>query len=157
MDTHSHHQKSPYKGLLIMLIAHFVVMFGVMYTMVDSLENVVINLNQFYMTMMMVTPMTIGMLLFMSSMYENKKLNLFLHLGSILLFALFFYFMRAQTFIGDKQFLKSMIPHHSGAILMCEKAKLTDPEIISFCDEIVKTQENEISVMRDMLKKLEAQ
>lgn len=157
MDTHSHHQRSPYMGLLIMLIAHFAVMFGVMYTMVDSWENVVINLNQFYMTMMMVTPMTIGMLLFMSSMYKNKKLNFLLHLGSLLLFVLFFYFMRAQTFIGDKQFLKSMIPHHAGAILMCEKAKLTDSEIIAFCDEIVKTQENEISVMRALLKKLEVQ
>ena len=157
METHSHHQKSPYRGLFIMLIAHFVVMFGVMYTMVDSWKNVVINLNQFYMTMMMVTPMTIGMLLFMSSMYKNKKLNFLLHLGSLLLFVLFFYFMRAQTFIGDKQFLKSMIPHHAGAILMCEKAKLTDSEIIAFCDEIVKTQENEISVMRALLKKLEVQ
>jgi uncharacterized protein (DUF305 family) len=32
-----------------------------------------------------------------------------------------------------------MIPHHSGAILMCEQSNLTDPEIISLCDEIVQT------------------
>ncbi len=34
-----------------------------------------------------------------------------------------------QAGIGDKEFLRSMIPHHSGAILMCEQATLTDPEM----------------------------
>lgn len=149
----AHDQKSAYMGLFIMLVAHFVVMFGVMYTMVDSWENVVINLNQFYMTMMMVTPMTIGMLLFMSSMYRNKKINLLLYVSSTVLFIAFFYFMREQTFVGNEQFLKSMIPHHAGAILMCEEATLTDPDIITFCDGIIKAQEEEISIMKEMLKK----
>jgi uncharacterized protein (DUF305 family) len=31
--------------------------------------------------------------------------------------------------VGDKQFLRSMIPHHAGAILMCEKASIKDAEI----------------------------
>jgi hypothetical protein len=149
----SHHKGKPYLGLIPMLISHFVIMFAVMYTMVDKWADVYINLNQFYMTMMMVTPMTIGMLLFMKSMYPNKKLNLLLHGASIIAFALFFYFMRAQSFVGDKQFLKSMIPHHSGAILMCEKAKLADPEIKAFCETIIKTQNDEIATMKEMLKR----
>lgn len=148
--NHSHSR--PYLSLFWMLLFHFVIMFAVMYTMVNVLEHVIINLNQFYMTMMMVLPMTIGMLFFMSSMYTNKKINLLLHTGSVIFFILFFYFMRAQSFIGDKQFLKSMIPHHSGAILMCNEAKLSDPEIKEFCTEIVETQRKEIAIMEKMLK-----
>jgi hypothetical protein len=60
--------------------------------------------------------------------------------------------MREQSFIGDKQFLKSMIPHHSGAILMCNEAKLSDPEIVAFCKEIVEAQEKEITIMKKMLE-----
>lgn len=152
-DHNIHSQKAPYRGLFIMLLAHFLIMFAVMYTMVDSWSNVIVNINQLYMTMMMVTPMTIGMLLFMSSMYPNKKINLFLHVFSVILFLMFLYFMRDQTFVGNKQFLKSMIPHHAGAILMCEEANLSDPEIINFCDEIIETQENEIARMKEMLKR----
>jgi hypothetical protein len=150
---HTHMGKEAYLGLVPMLISHFLIMFAVMYTMVDKWEDVFINLNQFYMTMMMVTPMTMGMLLFMRAMYPNKKLNTILHAASIVAFGAFFSFMRAQSFVGDEQFLKSMIPHHSGAILMCEKAQLSNPEIIKFCDVIIQTQQDEIATMKAMLKK----
>lgn len=44
-----------------------------------------------------------------------------------------------------------MIPHHSGAILMCEKASLTDAEIKSLCSEIVAAQKKEIAQMEAIL------
>lgn len=150
---HQHHSNKAYFSLIPMLVSHFVIMFAVMYTMVDKWENIFINLNQFYMTMMMVLPMTMGMLLFMKSMYQNKKLNLMLHASSFVLFAVFLYFMRVQSFVGNEQFLKSMIPHHAGAVLMCNKAQLSDPEIISFCETVVKTQKEEIATMKEILKK----
>jgi hypothetical protein len=129
-------------------------MFAVMYTMVEVRDDMILNLNQFYMTMMMVLPMTIGMLLLMPSMYPNKKLNSLLYGLSTLLFLFFFYFMRSQTFIDDRQFLKSMIPHHSGALLMCKKANLTDPEVIKFCKGVIETQDQEIKIMKQMLERL---
>lgn len=154
-NSHNHQNSKAYFGLIPMLATHFIIMFAVMYTMVDRWEDVFINLNQFYMTMMMVIPMNVVMLLLMNSMYPNKSLNWLISGVSILAFATFFYFMRAQSFVGNEQFLKSMIPHHSGAILMCEKAQLTDPEILKFCDVVVKTQNEEIATMKSMLKKYE--
>ena len=61
--------------------------------------------------------------------------------------------MRTQAFVGDDEFLRSMIPHHSGAVLMCEQASLTDPEIIALCDGIVRGQQEEIAQMQALLEK----
>ena len=47
-----------------------------------------------------------------------------------------------------------MIPHHSGAILMCDDASLQDPRIRELCKTIVKGQQEEIDQMRDMLADL---
>jgi uncharacterized protein (DUF305 family) len=49
--------------------------------------------------------------------------------------------------INDRQFIASMVPHHSGAILMCRKANLSDPELASLCGEITKGQREEIEQM----------
>ena len=46
-----------------------------------------------------------------------------------------------------------MIPHHSGAILMCEQASITDPEIVKLCRDIVESQKKEIAQMEAILAK----
>jgi uncharacterized protein (DUF305 family) len=59
--------------------------------------------------------------------------------------------MRTQAGIGDREFLRSMIPHHSGAILMCREAAITDPELVALCKDIVRSQTAEIAQMEAML------
>jgi len=56
-----------------------------------------------------------------------------------------------QLLIGDTQFLRSMIPHHSGAILMCERGKISDPEINTLCGQIIQSQKQEIDQMKQIL------
>lgn len=46
-----------------------------------------------------------------------------------------------------------MIPHHSGAILMCKRASLTDPEIVQLCEQIVRSQTEEIAQMEAIVKR----
>jgi len=55
--------------------------------------------------------------------------------------------IRQQTAITDRQFLKSMIPHHAGAILMCRQNLLQDPELQRLCGKIVSSQQAEIDFM----------
>lgn len=137
-------------GLNLLLSA--IVMYFVMFTMIDGLPDFFHNLNMFYMALMMVAPMAILMLLMMGSMYRNRALNLALGIGFTALFVLAFAGMRQQTGIGDRQFLRSMIPHHSGAILMCREATLRDPEIRSLCEGIVQSQRQEIAQMKRLLE-----
>jgi uncharacterized protein (DUF305 family) len=50
--------------------------------------------------------------------------------------------------IGDSQFLRSMIPHHAAAILMCEKAQVQEVEIRDLCRTIIASQQAEIDQMK---------
>lgn len=154
MKNHGGHRTRPYLELAITGALHLPIMYAVMFTMVWTWNEVFHNLNTFYMAGMMALPMVLIMPLLMSSMYPNKKLNLFVYVGSVAVFLILFWFMREQTFIGDRQFVRSMIPHHSGAILMCEKAKLADSELKTLCGQIIKAQQEEIDQMKRILERL---
>jgi uncharacterized protein (DUF305 family) len=49
------------------------------------------------------------------------------------------------------QFAKSMIPHHSGAILMCGKAPISDAELKTLCSEIIAGQQPESDQLKAVL------
>lgn len=142
---------SNYKKLGLVISINAVVMFLLTYALIDSWDHFYPNINRVYMALMMVAPMVILMLWVMRSMYENRRLNAFLYLGFSLLFLASFVLARTQTPVGDDQFLRSMIPHHSSAIVMCEEASISDPQIIELCGEIVEAQVREIAEMKEIL------
>jgi uncharacterized protein (DUF305 family) len=147
------HKHNPYKRLGLMAALSFVSMYTLMYAMVDSFGSVYNNLNQVYMAGLMAAPMIVIELRLMAGMYKNKRLNAILAAGSIMAGILFFAAIRQQTAISDRQFLRSMIPHHAGAILMCEEAPLSNPEIGALCGAIISSQRQEIAAMQRLLER----
>ena len=146
--------KGSYRSLGVELIVDFIIMYLVMYTMIASLNHFYFNLNNVYMTLMMVAPMVVAMILAMRHMFPSKGANAVLLAGSVVVFLGNFALIRTQTTIGDTAFLRSMIPHHAGAILMCGRAPVKDPEIRSLCATIIKGQQQEIDQMSAMLAPL---
>lgn len=144
-------KSSTYGIFFLNLAASAVVMYFVMYTMINSIDELYNNINNVYMTMMMVASMAILMLWMMKSMFPDRKINLLLYIGFAVLFAVGFGGMRTQALVGDRQFLRAMIPHHSGAVLMCQRSKVHDPEILSLCTGIVASQKQEIGQMKAIL------
>ena len=147
MQSHQSH----YRILALNLALSGVIMYLVMFAMIDGLGEFYNNLNMFYMTLMMVAPMGALMLLMMGSMYANKMLNLAFYAAFAGLFIVGTLGTRMQAGIGNEQFLRSMVPHHSGAILMCREASITDPEIVALCGEIQRSQRQEIDQMKRIL------
>lgn len=146
----SHH----YMMLGLNLLISLIIMYFVMFTMIWSVGDLFNNVNTFYMALTMATPMGILMLLMMRMMYPNRKLNLLLYALFASLFILAFWGTRAQGLVGDRQFVRAMIPHHSGAILMCNRAAIRDAEIRDLCfkpDGIVDSQTREIAQMKAFL------
>lgn len=149
MRGHSH-----YLRLAVMSLLSFISMYVLMYAMVNRLENVFNNLNQVYMAGLMTAPMVMIELALMRSMFQNQTANLAVIVFSIIALGMFFWATRQQAGIGDIHFIRSMIPHHAGAILMCEKASLRDGEIIKLCGEIISSQQREIDQMKSILDRL---
>jgi len=147
-----HANKSHYGRLGIMTALSFIAMYFLMYAMVNALDNVYMNFNQVYMAGLMAAPMVLIELALMGSMYHNKRLNTLIAGAAVVAAVVFFLFIRRQTVIGDRQFLRSMIPHHAGAILMCSQASIADPDIKRLCQNVLSSQQAEIDQMKGMLR-----
>lgn len=143
-----------YTNLFLMTLLSFVSMYILMYIMVDSFANVYPNLNQLYMAGVMTIPMVFIELFFMRSMYPDKRMNFFIGAFSLIIFIVLIVFIKKQTAISDREFIKSMIPHHAAAIAMCEEASLQDQELKELCKNILSTQQSEIDFMKAKLKTL---
>jgi hypothetical protein len=147
----AHGGTAHYRHLAIMTGLSFIAMYILMYAMVDALDNVYMNFNQVWMAGLMAAPMVLIELGVMRSMYQDKRLNAMFAGAAVVALVLFFLFIRRQTAIGDRQFLRSMIPHHAGAILMCNEASISDAAIKTLCQSIVLSQQEEISQMKALL------
>lgn len=145
--------KNSYLSLGTQTLVSGIIMYLVMFVMIDRIDSFYNNLNMLYMTLMMVAPMVVLMILAMAHMFKSKAANIALLATSVAAFVGSFALIRTQTTIGDTAFLRSMIPHHSGAILMCQKANLTNLEIVELCGTIIKSQREEIDQMKAMLAK----
>ena len=149
-EQHGNH----YPHLAIMAALSFAAMYALMYAMVNTVGDVLNNINQVYMAGLMAAPMVVIELVVMRAMYHDKRLNLMLVSGSIVLGVLLFTAIRQQALVNDRQFLRSMIPHHSSAILMCREAALQDAEIRTLCNGIIAGQQQEIDQMNAILRRL---
>jgi len=153
-DAHVQHAaagRGHYLRLLWMGLLSFLAMYGLMYAMVDQFDNVVANVNQAYMAGLMALPMVAIEILVMKPMYRDRRLNLAILLICAVGTVAFWLGIREQVAVAERQFLRSMIPHHAGAILMCEQADLTDAAILELCRQIVDSQEAEIRQMKALL------
>ena len=153
------HQTSPasnqhYRHLAIMVGISFLAMFILMYAMVDAFSNVYVNVNQVYMAALMCAPMALIELAVMRAMYQDRRKNVAIVVASLVVLAGSFLGIRAQAAVGDRQFLRSMIPHHGGAVLMCGQATIRDAEIMALCRNIQTGQQAEIEQMKGILRRL---
>lgn len=144
----------PYSMFWLNMALGLAVMYFAMFAMIDGRGDFSNNLNMLYMAVTMWAPMGIFMLATMPGMFPRRVLNRLLHVLFVVLTIGSFWATRTQALIDDRQFVNSMIPHHSGAILMCREARLTDPELLKLCESIVKAQRDEIRQMESIRNRL---
>ena len=159
METHhtngKQNEQMHYKKFVWMIAISFAAMYILMYAMVDTFANVLLNVNQIYMASLMTAAMILIEMLVMGGMYKNRKYNvIIISFGAILLVVSFFA-IRFQTAVSDRQFLKSMVPHHAAAILMVKETKIQDPEIQKLAEEIISSQQKEIDFMKSKLEEID--
>lgn len=143
-----------YKKFGVMMLISFLIMYIVMFLNIDKLTHYHTSTTRVYMAALMVAPMAIVMIGMMGKMYTNKKLNMAIMIGAVCLFILVLTGLRTQTPIGDVQYMKAMIPHHSSAIMVSKHADIKDPEVRELADSIIASQEREIARMEAILERM---
>lgn len=145
-----------YMKLGIILLVSLGLMWVSSMSMVRSIDHFYFNLSNFWMALVMVSAMAIVLVVGMWSMFKNTKANIAMLVGFVVLFAGAFALGRTETLVGNGEFLKSMIPHHSLALLVCQESDITHPEIVELCKGIVEAQQQEISQMQSILDRYDS-
>ena len=139
-----------------MIATSTVVMFGLMYLNTFQLDHVRFSETRTYMAILMGATMALIMLAYMLPMYENRRANIGIFVGSVIVFAGALWLVRSQTTIDDVSYMRAMIPHHSIAILTSERANISDPRVRELADQIIETQREEIAEMERLIEDLSA-
>ena len=138
-----------------MILVSTVVMFGLMYLNTYAFEHVFYSQTRTWMALMMGGAMAVIMMLFMLKMYHSKRANLASVAGGAVVFAASLFLVRSQATVGDVDYMKAMIPHHSIAIMTSERAHIRDPRVRRLADQIIEAQVREIGEMKQLIADLE--
>ena len=144
-----------YGRFLAMIATSTAVMFGLMYLNTYAWEHVLFSETRFWMAFVMGACMAVVMLGFMMGMYRDRKKNLAILAGSALVFAGALWLVRSQRTIGDVDYMKAMIPHHSIAVMTSERAHVRDPRTRQLAREIIEAQRREIAEMKYLIADIE--
>ncbi|MBW3110943.1 MULTISPECIES: DUF305 domain-containing protein [Bacillaceae] len=144
-----------YKKFGSMILTSTVVMYLFTYWNTYKVDHIFFSETRAYMAVLMGASMAVIMLLFMQNMLTNRKMNLGIILGSIVVFLFSLYLLRSQTLVDDVDYMEAMIPHHSIAILTSERAQISDPRVRKLADGIIKTQKKEIAEMKKLIEELD--
>jgi uncharacterized protein (DUF305 family) len=138
-----------------MILTSTVVMYGLMYLNTYAFEHVYWSQTRAWMALIMGATMAVIMLGFMLNMYKKRMLNLAIFGGAVIVFALSLWLVRSQATVGDTDYMKAMIPHHSIAIMTSRRAQISDARVRKLADEIIEAQEREIAEMKNLIADLE--
>lgn len=131
--------KNMYPKFGAMVAASTIAMFVLMYVNTLQLDHLYFSETRGYMALVMGSAMAVLMLGFMIRMYNDRRLNVFIAAASVAVFAVSLWLARSQATVGDVSYMRSMIPHHSIAILTSERARITDPRVRKLADEIIES------------------
>jgi peptidoglycan/LPS O-acetylase OafA/YrhL len=156
MENSKHDNKGKYRTFLLMLTCSFLAMYITMYLNTYEWDHAWFSLTRFYMVCLGISAMAVIMWFFMRKMYTDRKKNIAILLGSLVLFLGALFLVRDQkSTVGDVLYMKAMIPHHSIAILTSERADIKDPEVKKLAEEIIEAQRKEIAQMKKMIERLQ--
>lgn len=144
-----------YWRFLAMIGTSTAVMFGLMYLNTYAWGHIFFSETRLWMAFVMGACMAVIMLSFMMGMYKDKKKNLAIFVGSAVVFAGALWLVRSQQTIGDVDYMKAMIPHHSIAVMTSERAHISDPRARQLAQEIIEAQRREIAEMKYLIADIE--
>ena len=120
--------------------------------LVNTSNDIKNSLTKFYLALYMALWMVVIEVL-MVAFHQRNFFVLLLILPLILIILLVWILLRKQMGVGDSEYLRAMIQHHSSAILTSERIleKTQSKKVELLATQIIKSQEAEIDIMNKWL------
>jgi hypothetical protein len=138
-----------------MIVTSTVIMFFLMYQLVYTWDHALFSLTRLVSSIVMGCVMTAVMLAFMWKMYQPQAAKMIVLAASIIGGLALLTTNRDQSLIGDTDFMRAMIPHHSIAINNARKADIRDPRVRYLADRITRDQVKDIAEMKLLLQDIQ--
>lgn len=138
-----------------MIATSTVVMFFLMYQLVYSWDHALFSLTRLVSSFVMGCVMTAVMLAFMWGMYRPRRAKIIVLAAAVVGGVALLAVNRSQALIGDADYIKSMISHHSIAINNSRRADIRDPRVRYLADRITRDQVKEIAEMKMLLSDMQ--
>ena len=135
-----------------MIATSTVVMFLLTYLNVFDVSHIHFSEERLYMALTMGGAMGVVMMAWMWGMYANRRWNIGVVAGSVLLAVVATFLSQSQILVEDGNYMRGMIPHHSIAILTSERSGIIDVRVRELADEIIEAQRREIAEMEWLLQ-----
>lgn len=145
-----------YLRFAAMIVTSVVVMYALTYLNTYQLDHVDWSQTRLWMALLMGAAMAVIMLAYMWKMYSNRLANLGIIAGAVIVFVGALALVRTQATVGDVDYMRAMIPHHSIAVLTSTNAQISDPRVRELADGIIETQVREIAQMKALIADLES-
>lgn len=155
MDQQKKTMRMGWGRFAAMIATSTFIMFFLMFQLIYSFGHALFSVNRLIASLVMGCVMTVVMLSFMWSMYKGMGTKIAVLALAALLGVLLLFVNRSQAVIGDVNFMKSMIPHHSIAINNARKARIDDPRVRELADGIIRAQVLEITAMKLLIEDIE--
>ncbi len=142
-------------SILFMMFFSFIIQYYIMsIVMTNDITNIRNSLGKLYISTIMALLM--GIVEVMMHDFYTGVLSLQYYVPLFVILGTFYYLYKKQYKINDKEYLNEMIEHHSMALLTSDEIlkKTSDDNMILLADSIIKGQQKEISIMKQMVQNM---
>ena len=142
-------------SILFMMFFSFIIQYYIMsIIMTNDVTNIRNSLGKLYISTIMAFLM--GIVEVMMHDFYSGVLSLQYYIPLFVILGIFYYLYKKQYKINDKEYLNEMIEHHSMALLTSDEIlkKTKDDNMILLADSIIKGQQKEISIMKQMVQNM---
>ena len=138
-----------------MMFFSFIIQYYIMSViMTNDVTNIRNSLGKLYISTIMAFLM--GIVEVMMHDFYSGVLSLQYYIPLFVILGTLYYLYKKQYKVNDKEYLNEMIEHHSMALLTSDEIlkKTKDDNMILLADSIIKGQQKEISIMKQMVQNM---
>ena len=143
--------KSFHSVVLMIVVGALIQYYFMSLLTANKMTNIENSLSKLYISLFMGLSMGVLEVIMRDMTYGSFSMKYYLPLIILLIVSIILY--RGQFFVGDNQYLRDMIEHHSMALLTSKEIlkKSHDYNVIKLAKDIINTQEEEIEKMKGLI------